>query len=103
MYPSFGDRYFSPPTLGLALSLFYSCEIAGGFLAGQMLDAATGTPARAAAVQLTLFGAFTAGGYAAAAAEWRQADIAAQLLFPGDGWRLVRPAAAFALWGLSDS
>jgi len=98
---TFGDRYFSAPTLGLALCLFYASEIAGGFVAGRILD--RGAPARAAPAQLALFSVLTAGGYAAAASTWRQANHAAHLSLPGDGWSLAGPAAAFCLWGLSDS
>ena len=102
---SFGDRLFSPPTLGLEVVLFYTAEIGGAFGAGWFLDRpfAAATPRRAAALQLLLFTLLTAVGYAFAASLWRDADGNPRLSFPRDGLRLVAPSLAFFLWGLSDS
>lgn len=102
---TFGDRLFSPPTLGLEVVLFYTAEIGGAFGAGWFLDRpfAAATPRRAAALQLLLFTLLTAVGYAFAASLWRDADGNPRLSFPRDGLRLVAPSLAFFLWGLSDS
>jgi len=105
---TFGDRFFGPRALGIEVFVFYAAEIVGGFVAGWLLDRDPSRPRQAALRQLFIFTIVTAAGYvlafadelAAARDDWPEADVEPLRL---NQTSILRPTAAFALWGVSDS
>ena len=104
---TYGNRFFDSRALGIELAAFYAAEIAGGWVAGLMLDN-NPSPVSAARRTLALFALATALGNALAG--WGEVTAAlvaingssvAQL--PLDDVAIVPPTFAFLLWGFSDS
>ena len=104
---TYGNRFFDSRALGIELAAFYAAEIAGGWVAGLMLDN-NPSPVSAARRTLALFALATALGNALAG--W--GEVAAALVaingssvtqLPLDDVAIVPPTFAFLLWGFSDS
>ena len=104
---TYGNRFFDSRALGIELAAFYAAEIAGGWVAGLMLDN-NPSPVSAARRTLALFALATALGNALAG--WGEVTAAlvaingssvAQL--PLDDVAIVPRTFAFLLWGFSDS
>jgi len=101
---TFGDRFFTPATLGLLFSLFYAAEVAGAYVSAQIVDhASDSNRAKAKKGYLLFFGVTTFAYAVALVMEIRAGADPDKVPHRNSATNVAFGGLAMAAWGLSDS
>jgi MFS family permease len=101
---TFGDRFFTPPALGLATALFFGAEVAGAFVSARVVDAAGKDDRSKAVTGYTVFFAVTTVGYLLALLlELPRMQDPDHVPSKNSAWNVVPAGLAMALWGFADA